>query len=66
MTTIHSELAEARDLLERLTSGSLTLRVNHKDVTRREIDVLTREIAFLEKVIARGKLPGGPFAGPRA
>lgn len=51
---IQVALAEARDLLERLTSGSLTLRRNHKDVTQSEIGVLRREIAFHEKVLRRG------------
>jgi hypothetical protein len=49
MTNIHNELAEKRDLLERLTSGSMSMRVNRKDVTQREIGLLRREIAFLEK-----------------
>jgi hypothetical protein len=52
--TIHEELAEERNWLERLTSGALTLRRNHRDVTQYEIGVAKRTIAFLEKVLARG------------
>jgi hypothetical protein len=33
--------------------GARTLRRNHDDVTKREIGILNREIAFLEKVKAR-------------
>jgi hypothetical protein len=52
--TIHDELDEARDLLERLTSCSLVLQGGgHKDATQYEIGVLKREIAFLEKLLAR-------------
>jgi hypothetical protein len=54
MTTTNAELNELRDLLSRLTSGELTLRRGQTDETRSEITVLTREIAFLEKVLARG------------
>jgi hypothetical protein len=53
MTTIDEDLAEARNLLGLLASGSMTLRQNHKDVTKYEIAVLRREIAFLEKVRRR-------------
>lgn len=56
--TIHDELAEARDLLERLTLGQQMERRNHKDITQYEIDVAKREIAFHEKVLARSG--GGP------
>jgi len=55
MSAIRSELNKARDLLDRLMSASMTLRLNHKDVTQNEIGVLKREIAFLEKVLARTK-----------
>ena len=51
--TIHEELAEARDWLETLTLGALTLRRNNKDVTPDEIVVAKREVAFLQKVLAR-------------
>jgi len=43
MATIQVELANARDFLDRLTSGSLILRRNKKDVTRSEISVVKRE-----------------------
>ncbi|MGO8839910.1 MAG: hypothetical protein ACLQF1_01865 [Methyloceanibacter sp.] len=52
--TLHDELAEAHDWLETLTSGALTLRGSHGDITQQyEIGVAKREIAFLEKVLAR-------------
>ena len=52
--TLHDELAEAHDWLETLTSRALTLRGSHGDITQQyEIGVAKREIAFLEKVLAR-------------
>lgn len=47
------ELAGLRQLLKALESGSMTMRENGKDVTKREIDKLKPDIAFLEKVLAR-------------
>jgi hypothetical protein len=47
------ELAEFRDLLARLESGELVLKQGGNDVSAREIAVLKREIAALEKVIGR-------------
>jgi hypothetical protein len=38
-----------------MESGALTLRQNHRDVTKREIGILKREIAFLEKVRDRAR-----------
>jgi hypothetical protein len=49
------ELKVLRDLLDRLQSGALTMKTGGKDVTKREINILKREIAFLEKIIARLK-----------
>jgi len=48
-----TELAGANDLLDRLTSGSMSMRLNGKDITRYEIAILKREIASLEAVRAR-------------
>ena len=36
-----------------MESGARTLRRNHRDVTKREIGIHKREIAFLEKINAR-------------
>ena len=36
-----------------MESGARTLRLNHRDVTKREIGILKLEIAFLEKINAR-------------
>jgi hypothetical protein len=49
------ELAEFRDLLARLESGELTLRQGGKDVGEREIAILKREIAAVEKTLERLK-----------
>jgi hypothetical protein len=43
------------ELLDKLASGAMIMRVNRIDITRREIAILKREIAFLEKVLARPK-----------
>jgi hypothetical protein len=53
MTSTEMELAQARMLLEAITERRLTLRVNRKDVTERERILLCREIAALEKRLAR-------------
>jgi hypothetical protein len=53
MTPTEAELAEARMLLEAITSGRLMMRVNGKDVTRCERVLLCREIAALERTLAR-------------
>jgi hypothetical protein len=50
------ELATWRDLLSRLESGKLTMHgQGHENVTQREIGILKREIAYLERVLARLK-----------
>jgi hypothetical protein len=36
-----------------MESGALRLRLGGRDVTQREIAILKREIAFLEKVASR-------------
>jgi hypothetical protein len=51
---IETELATARMLMGELASGSMSMRLSGRDVTQREIVILKREIAFLEKVVARG------------
>ena len=47
------ELAILRDLLGRLETGALSMHQGGKDVSQREIGILKREIAFLEKILAR-------------
>jgi hypothetical protein len=47
------ELGALRFDLALMESGALRLRQNHRDVTQREIGILKREIAFLEKAAAR-------------
>jgi len=39
--------------VEQMESGARTLRLNHRDVTKREIGILKLEITFLEKINAR-------------
>jgi hypothetical protein len=36
-----------------MESGARTIRRNHRDVTKSEVGILKREIAFLEKIRAR-------------
>jgi hypothetical protein len=52
------ELKVLRDFLHRLESGELRLVRGHEDVTQSEIIILKREIAFLERVLARLKPVG--------
>ena len=47
------ELIGLRQYLARIEAGELRLSQRQVDVTRDEIAVLKREIAFLEKVIVR-------------
>jgi hypothetical protein len=47
------ELATLKNLLERLESGSMTMRSGGKDVTQREVGILRKEIAAIEKTLAR-------------
>jgi uncharacterized small protein (DUF1192 family) len=55
------ELAGLRQFLSRLMSKELTLSSGGVDVTQEEIGVLKREIARLERVLARGGVDsGGP------
>lgn len=49
------ELAVLRQLLKALQSGEMTLHQHGKDVTNQEMDKLKPDIAFLEKVLARGQ-----------
>jgi hypothetical protein len=46
--------------VEQMESGARTLRLNHRDVTKQEIGILKREIAFLEKINARTLVFGQP------
>jgi hypothetical protein len=47
------ELATLRDFLARLEDGRLQLGRSGRSVTKDEIAVVRREIAFLEKILAR-------------
>jgi dihydroorotase len=49
------ELKVLRDLLARMEDGRLKMVSSGKDVTSKEVGILKREIAFLEKIIARLK-----------
>ena len=52
------ELAEFRDLLERLQTGRLRVQRGNLDLSQYEIAILKREIAHLERIIARSKPRG--------
>jgi hypothetical protein len=52
------ELAGFRHLLAQLEDGRLRLFKGGACVSQAEIDVLKREIAFLEKIIARNMAEG--------
>jgi hypothetical protein len=52
------ELKGLRQFLEGLESGKTIIRSGGKDVTRYEITILKREIAHLERIIARSKSGG--------
>lgn len=60
---IHSadELIGLRRFLERLESAQTRLFRNQVDVTESEISILTREIAYLERVFANIR-SGGHYA----
>jgi hypothetical protein len=45
------DLTVLRLLLKALESGSMTMRINHKDVTKREIAYLRLDIKFLEQSV---------------
>jgi hypothetical protein len=47
------ELANLRRFLETLKSGTTTIRRNGKDVTAQEVEILEKEIAYLEKILAQ-------------
>jgi hypothetical protein len=47
------ELGLLRWEVAQMESGARTIRRNHRDVTKSEIGILKREIAFLEKIQAR-------------
>jgi hypothetical protein len=53
------ELGALRWDVARMDSGALLLRLSGRDVTQREIAILKREIAFLEKVATRGASSNG-------
>jgi ribosomal protein L29 len=61
MADLHpaDELTQLRAFLGRLESGELRLRRNHTDVTKQEISILKREIAYLETVLKRLKAGEG-------
>jgi hypothetical protein len=54
-STLNDELVTLRSLLERLETGDLTIRKSGKDVSQQEADILKKEIAALEKTLARLK-----------
>jgi len=62
MNDTEAELAVARDPLERLTSGEMTMWPHRRERSTREIFLLRREIAFLERCLTRTKAnaPAGP------
>ena len=47
------ELDGLRRLLDRLESKELAIRRGPLDVSQKEIDILKREIAHLERILAR-------------
>jgi hypothetical protein len=49
------ELTTLRELLGCLETGAMTLRRGDKDVTQQEAGILRKEIAALEKTLARLK-----------
>lgn len=51
---VHEELAGLRRYLKFLKSPATFLTYNRKDVKQREIRILEREIAHLEKILRRG------------
>jgi hypothetical protein len=55
MTNQHpaDELMGLRDLLERLETGTLTMRRSGQDITQQEADILRKEISALEQTLAR-------------
>jgi hypothetical protein len=69
---VEAELATLKDLYKGLSSGSMTLRRAGKDISKREIEILKREIKYVEDVLARlqppkstklpRKLPDDPIA----
>lgn len=48
------ELADLRQFLKALESGSMTIHQKGEDVTQRELAKLKPEIKYLESVLARG------------
>jgi hypothetical protein len=59
--TVQDELVELRSFVAKLDSREITLHRSKVDVTQQEADVLRREIAHLETVLARVR-HGGPRA----
>jgi phage terminase Nu1 subunit (DNA packaging protein) len=49
------ELDGLREFLNRLESKELAIRRGPPDVTQKQIDILKREIAHLEGILARSK-----------
>ena len=52
------ELDGLREFLNRLESKELAIRRGPLDVTQKQIDILKREIAHLEGILARSKSVG--------
>ena len=56
-SSLTDELATLRQLLDQLETGALTMRRNNEDVTQQEAGILRKEIAALEKTLARLDAP---------
>jgi hypothetical protein len=52
------ELDGLRRFLDRLESKELAIRRGPLDVSQKEIGILKREIAYLERILARSKSGG--------
>jgi polyhydroxyalkanoate synthesis regulator phasin len=52
------ELDGLREFLNRLESKEFAIRRGPLDVTQKQIDILKREIAHLERILARSKSGG--------
>ena len=52
------ELDGLRRFLDRLESKELAIRRGPLDVTQKQIDILKREIAHLERILVRSKSGG--------
>jgi polyhydroxyalkanoate synthesis regulator phasin len=58
MNDSHQPMNGLREFLNRLESKELSIRRGPLDVTQKQIDILKREIAHLEGILARSKSGG--------